>query len=64
VFKHTSTPHAPWYIIPADKKWFTRIAAAAIIANKLVEMNPQFPVISGSQREAMLKLREVLIASR
>jgi len=62
VFKHTSTPHAPWYVIPADKKWFTRIAAAAIIANKLVEMNPQFPVVSGPQRETMLKLREVLVA--
>ena len=39
----TSTDLAPWYVVPADYKWFARIAAAAIIANALIEINPDYP---------------------
>jgi PPK2 family polyphosphate:nucleotide phosphotransferase len=60
VFKHTSTPWAPWYVVPADPKWFARIAVAGIIANKLIEMDPQFPVVSEQGKQAMLTCRETL----
>jgi PPK2 family polyphosphate:nucleotide phosphotransferase len=43
MFSHTSTTWAPWYVIPADRKWFARIAAAAVIANALIEIDPQYP---------------------
>ena len=43
MFSQTSTPWAPWYVIPADRKWFARIAAAAVIANALIEIDPQYP---------------------
>jgi PPK2 family polyphosphate:nucleotide phosphotransferase len=43
MFSHTSTPWAPWYVIPADRKWFARTAAAAVIANALIEIDPQYP---------------------
>ena len=46
MFSHTSTPWAPWYVIPADRKWFARIAAAAVIANALIEIDPQYPRLS------------------
>jgi len=39
----TSTPWAPWHVLPADHKWFTRICAAAAIAQTLIEINPQYP---------------------
>ncbi|MBK8048558.1 MAG: polyphosphate kinase 2 family protein [Anaerolineales bacterium] len=61
LFRHTSTPWAPWYVLPADKKWFTRIAAAAVIANKLIEMDPQYPTVSAEDRESMATLRERLV---
>jgi PPK2 family polyphosphate:nucleotide phosphotransferase len=61
VFNHTSTPWAPWYILPADQKWFTRIAAAAVIANKLIEMDPQYPTISEDDKQGMKGLRETLV---
>jgi PPK2 family polyphosphate:nucleotide phosphotransferase len=44
-FSHTSTSWAPWYVIPADRKWFARIAAAAVIANALIEIDPQYPTL-------------------
>jgi PPK2 family polyphosphate:nucleotide phosphotransferase len=62
VFEHTSTAWAPWYVVPADRKWFARIAVAAIIAQKLMEMNPQFPTVGEAQRQEMLACREVLLA--
>lgn len=64
VFEHTSTAWAPWYVVPADRKWFTRIAVAAIIAAKLMEMDPQFPTVNQAQRDRMLACREVLLAEQ
>ena len=62
VLSHTSTSTAPWYVVPADAKWFARIVVAAIIANKLVQMDPQFPTVSEEGRQAMLACREGLAA--
>ena len=45
MLSHTSTEWAPWYVIPADRKWFARVAAAAVIANALIEINPQYPAL-------------------
>jgi PPK2 family polyphosphate:nucleotide phosphotransferase len=46
MFTHTSTECAPWYVIPADRKWFARVAAAAVIANALIEIGPQYPKLA------------------
>jgi PPK2 family polyphosphate:nucleotide phosphotransferase len=46
VLSHTSTEHAPWYVIPADRKWFARIAAAAVLAHTLMELDPCYPSVS------------------
>lgn len=62
VFNHTSSEWAPWYVVPADKKWFTRLVVSAIIGQKLSEMDPQFPSVSDEAREAMLAARAALIA--
>lgn len=62
MLNHTSTPWSPWYVLPADKKWFTRLAAAAIIGEKLAEMNPQFPTVSDKHRQAMQASRASLVA--
>lgn len=40
---HCSTPHAPWFAIPANKKWYRNLVIATIIADTLEAMNPQFP---------------------
>jgi PPK2 family polyphosphate:nucleotide phosphotransferase len=45
MFTHTSTEWAPWYVIPADRKWFARVAAAAVIANALIDIGPQYPTL-------------------
>ncbi len=42
----TSKEHAPWFVIPADKKWFARVAAIQIIIETLEKMNLQYPTLS------------------
>jgi PPK2 family polyphosphate:nucleotide phosphotransferase len=53
MLSNTSTEWAPWYVIPADHKWFARIAAAAVIVNTLAEINPQYPKVSVEARDAL-----------
>ena len=43
MLSHTSTDYAPWHVIPADHKWFTRLAVADIVCAKLKELNLQYP---------------------
>ncbi|OQA43200.1 MAG: Polyphosphate kinase 2 (PPK2) [Chloroflexi bacterium ADurb.Bin325] len=62
VFTHTSTEWAPWYIVPGDRRWFTRLAVVNIIAQKLKEMAPQYPEASAETRAAMPALRKQLAA--
>jgi PPK2 family polyphosphate:nucleotide phosphotransferase len=49
----TSTDWAPWYVIPADHKWFARICASAVIANALIEIDPQYPKVTAKARKAL-----------
>lgn len=51
---------APWYILPADDKWFARLAAIRIIIETIKKMNPQFPVLSGQEKELLEKGRAAL----
>jgi PPK2 family polyphosphate:nucleotide phosphotransferase len=57
MLSHTSTDHAPWYVIPADSKPFARVAAAAVIANALIDIDPQYPRVSKEQRELLQGMR-------
>jgi polyphosphate kinase 2 (PPK2 family) len=51
----TSTERSPWYIIPADKKWFTRLAVSAILVEKLESMGLSYPKLND---EAITELSE------
>jgi len=62
VLSHTSTEWAPWYVIPADRKWFGRIGAGAVLVHALMEINPRFPAISKQQRQALLEIKQALEA--
>jgi PPK2 family polyphosphate:nucleotide phosphotransferase len=59
---HTSTDWAPWYVIPADRKWYARIAAAAVLVHALIELDPCFPAVDKQRRQELLAVRETLEA--
>jgi len=60
MLEHTSTEWAPWYIVPADHKWFTRVAVAGIIVAKLESLGLTYPHVSDDQRAHLAALGEQL----
>jgi len=62
MLSHTSTPWAPWHVIPADHKWFARICAAAVIAQALMEIDPRYPVPDEAARQELLRAKAELEA--
>ena len=57
MLSHTSTERAPWYVVPADHKWFSRLAAAAILTRTLAEINPRYPQVADETRAEMAAAR-------
>jgi polyphosphate kinase 2 (PPK2 family) len=62
MLSNTSTKWAPWYVLPGNHKWFERIAAAAIIVNTLVEIDPQYPTVSAALKKELQAARRELLA--
>ncbi|MFD6225324.1 polyphosphate kinase 2 family protein [Streptomyces sp. NPDC060232] len=56
----TSTKWAPWYVVPADRKWFARICAAAVLVHTLMDIDPQYPDVGDEARQALLATRRDL----
>lgn len=53
VLNHTSTSYAPWYALPGDNDWYNRYLAAQIVINVLEQIDPQFPVMEGEEKERL-----------
>ena len=62
MLSHTSTEWAPWYVIPADRKWFERLAVGLVLAHTLLEVDPHYPRVSKKQRAALLEIKQALEA--
>ena len=58
----TSTPWAPWYVVPADHKWFSRLATAAVLVTALRAINPEYPAADPAERKEMTEVRAELAA--
>jgi PPK2 family polyphosphate:nucleotide phosphotransferase len=62
MIRHTSTPEAPWYVVPADHKWYTRLVVADAIADTLESLALAYPTVDESKREELARARAVLEA--
>ncbi|MEV6015711.1 MULTISPECIES: polyphosphate kinase 2 family protein [unclassified Streptomyces] len=62
MLSRTSTPWAPWYVVPADRKWFARISTAAILAHTLMDIDPAYPVVGKAARKELRAARRELEA--
>ena len=60
MLNETSTEWAPWYIIPADKKWVTHVLISEIIVSQIKTLNLKYPVLSKEQEEALEKAKDEL----
>jgi PPK2 family polyphosphate:nucleotide phosphotransferase len=59
--QNTSTKHAPWYIIPADRKWFMRMAVGDIIADTLSDLNLRMPELNEQEKQNLSNAKELLM---
>lgn len=57
---HTASKHAPWFVVPADHKWFARLVVAAAVASKLRVMDPTYPTVNGDALKALEAARKAL----
>lgn len=62
--RHTARPYAPWYVVPADKKWFTRLIVASAIVDSLSDMKLNFPRLTEEQREELKLARSALTGEK
>ncbi len=62
--RQTSTPWAPWHVIPADRKWFTRRAVAATLCEAMRKMKLAYPKVDEAHRDALRKARAALAAEK
>jgi PPK2 family polyphosphate:nucleotide phosphotransferase len=58
--QNTSTKKAPWYVIPADRKWFTRVAVSEIICQQMEAFDLKYPTISKTELEALARAKSQL----
>ncbi|MER5386391.1 polyphosphate kinase 2 family protein [Streptomyces sp. NPDC006465] len=62
MLSQTSTPWAPWYVVPADRKWFARVCTAAVLAHTLMDIDPRYPVVGKEARKDLRAARRELEA--
>jgi PPK2 family polyphosphate:nucleotide phosphotransferase len=60
MIRNTATPEAPWYVVPADNKWFTRVVVAAAIIDALASFELSYPELSEAQLKELAAARRVL----
>ena len=62
--KNTAAEHAPWYVVPADHKWYTRLVVASAIIDTLKGLDPKFPEVGAEKKAELEKARAVLAEQR
>ena len=60
MIQHTATPHAPWYVVPANNKWYTRLVVAAAIVHAMEDLNLHYPTVDADKRKELKAARAAL----
>ena len=61
MIRNTATEYAPWYVIPADHKWFTRLAVSAVIVDTLEELKLSYPEVDEAKRKELAAAKKLLL---
>jgi PPK2 family polyphosphate:nucleotide phosphotransferase len=64
MIRATATEHSPWYVVPADNKWFTREIVAAAVIDALASLDLHYPKVSAAQKLELAEVRKSLLASK
>ncbi|MDU2131128.1 MAG: polyphosphate kinase 2 family protein [Finegoldia magna] len=61
MLEHTSTDYAPWYVVPADNKWYTRLVVSEVMLDLFEKLDPQTPKLSKEEESQLEKWKKVLL---
>jgi len=64
VIRNTATKYAPWYVVPADNKWFTRVVVASAVIEALDSLKMSYPKVSKQKRQELAEIREQLVGAK
>jgi PPK2 family polyphosphate:nucleotide phosphotransferase len=60
IVRHTASPHAPWYVVPADHKWFARVVIGSVIVSALEKLELRFPRVDKASLKEFKRVRQAL----
>ena len=64
MIRQTATQEAPWYVVPADNKWFTRVVVAAAIIDALASLDLSYPKVGKEKLQELAAAKRALLASK
>jgi PPK2 family polyphosphate:nucleotide phosphotransferase len=64
MIRHTATEQAPWYVVPADNKWFTRVVVAAAVIDALASLNLSYPEVGKEKLKELAAVKTTLLAEK
>ena len=64
MIRNTATRDSPWYVVPADNKWFTRVVIAAAVVDTLASLNLAYPNVDKARLEEIAKAKQALLDSK
>ncbi|MDB5560757.1 MAG: Polyphosphate kinase 2 [Hyphomicrobiales bacterium] len=64
MIRHTASKQAPWHVVPADNKWFSRLVVASTIVETLEKLDPKLPTLDPGARSELARAREALLAEQ
>jgi PPK2 family polyphosphate:nucleotide phosphotransferase len=64
MIQNTATENAPWYVVPADNKWYTRLVVACALIETLKKLDLQFPDVDDEKKKELRKVKESLLGSK
>ena len=64
MIRHTAAGHAPWYVVPADHKWYTRLVVASVIVETLQSLKLEYPQMDAAWRKELAAARAALLRAK
>jgi polyphosphate kinase 2 (PPK2 family) len=61
MIRHTASKHAPWYVVPADNKWFTRVVVAAAVIDTLAALDLEYPKVGADMLKELAAAKRALL---
>ncbi len=64
MIRETATPESPWYVVPADNKWYTRTVVAAAIIDALASLDLRYPKVERARLDDLAAAKKALLAEK